>query len=324
MVIQPNLTLLDRWRESGHVDVTTAIGLVGFSIGPVPLILALDNTGEEAITVQSGRLEVQQSSPDLESIIVFYGADSDSIAFFFHDREQDFMRFGLSNLGEGTARNCTLEFNISPIGAPSGTGGYTFKKHLGDMEERIAVDLREECASLGVDVAKLLAINSGEVHAVSREAARKMLGPFARFDSKGKWIESNGRLNALLSYDWIGLNGSVNHAQTELNGLVVIDPRTTIEFGAPAPVQGDYNLLLALHKSNYSMPFPFRKRLPPGGNARFRIHLCAPKNSNHSFQIVLKCSDGSERRSAPIQMHYFLPRGDTHFIESGKAEFPNP
>ena len=322
MLIEPNLTLLDNWHETGHINVTGAMAIIGFSIGPVPFILGFENKGGEAITVNSGELQVEKSTPDLQPIIVFYGVDSDSIAMF--DSKDIFMRFGLSNLGEGKASNCMLEFNISRIDAPPTTSGYAFKKRLGDMEESMAVDLREECASLGVNVAKVLAAHSGDAQAISREAAREMLGPFARFDDNGKWIESNGRLNALLSYDWTGANGVVHHEQTELDGVVVIDPRTTVEFGAPGPIEGDYQLLLALQKSDYSIPFPYRKRVAPGGNAKFRLHICAPKISDHLFYIVLKCSDGSERRSAPIQMHYFIPRGDTEFVKTGKTRFPNP
>src|SRR5271165_353558 len=322
MQIEPNLTLLDTWHETGHVNVTGAMAIIGFSIGPAPLIIGLENKGGEAITVESGKLQVEKSTPDLQPIIVFYGVDSDSIAMF--DDKSIFMRFGLSNLGEGKASNCTLEFSISPIDAPPITGGYAFKKRLGDLKERMAVDLREECASLGVNVANVLKAHSSDAKAISREAARRMLGPFARFDGDGKWIESNGRLNALLSYDWTGADGVVHHEQTKLDGVVVIDPRTTVEFGAPGPIQGDYQLLLALQQSDYSMPFPFRKCVPPGGNTQFRVHICAPKMSDHRFYIVLKCSDGSERRSTPIQMHYFLPRAETEFIETGKTKFPNP
>jgi hypothetical protein len=321
MLIEPDLVLLDRWRESGHIDVTSAMDS-GFSVGPVPLILGFENKGGEAITVESGKLQVEKSTPDLQPIIVFYGADSDSLGRF--DDKGIFMRFGMSNLGEGKATNCMLQFNIAPIGAPPAAGGYAFKKHLGDMDERMAVDLREECASLGVDVKKVLAAHSGDAQAISREAAREMLGPFARFDSKGKWIESNGRLNALLSYDWTEADGAVHHEQTKLEGVVVIDPRTGLEYGAPGPIQGDYQLLLALQKNDYSIPFPFRKRVPPGGNTQFRLHICAPKSSDHRFQIILKCSDGRELKSGSIQMHYFLPRGVTGFIESRKAGFPKP
>jgi hypothetical protein len=326
MLIEPDLVLLDRWRERGHIDVTDAGGTVPggnfeFSVGPVPLILGFENKGGEAITVEGGKLQVEKSAPDLQPIVVFYGADPDSLFMFDKDI---FMRLGMSNLGEGKATNCMLELNISPTGAPPVAGDYAFRKHLGDMDERMVVDLREECASLGVDVTKVLAAHSGDAKAISREAAREMLGPFARFDSKGKWIESNGRLNALLSYDWTDADGTVHHEQTKLEGVVVIDPRTGLEFGAPTPIQGDYQLLLALQKNDYSIPFPFRRRVPPGGNTRFHLHICAPKSSDHRFQVVLKCSDGSEQKSAPIQMHYFLPRGETQFIKSGKSGFPNP
>jgi hypothetical protein len=324
MQIEPNLSLLDRWHDIGHIDVTGAMAIIGFSVGPVPLTFGFQNTGAEPITVENGKLQVAESAPDLQPIIVFYGADPENVAMFFTNNEGIFMHFGLSNLGEGKASNCTLEFNISPLDAAPKTDGYAFKKNLGDLVGKMAVDLREECASLGVNLAKVSATRSGDAQAISREAAREMLGPFTRFDSEGKWIESNGRMNALLRYEWTGANGVVHHEQTELDGVVVIDPRTMIEFGAPGPIQGDYQLLLALEKSDYSMPFPFRKRVPPGGNAKFRLHICAPKSSDHRFYVVLKCSDGSERRSAPIQMHYFLPRGETQFIETGKTRFANP
>lgn len=322
MLIEPDMEILDEWKQKGHVNVTGAMAIIGFGCGPVPLIVSVDNPGKAALTIEGGRLQIESSLPDLEPIIVFYGEDSDSIAMFDADGGVH-MRFGLGNIGEGSATNCLLEFNITPWDAPV-PKTFAFKRELGTLEDRLAVSLKSECATLGVKVDEVLAAASGNSGAMTAKRGRELLGQFAKFDKKGKWLTSNGRLTARLSYTWTDSSGKAHREQTMLQGTVILDPRNGLEFGAPDAAQGDYHLLLSLQKSNYSLPFPFRKRITGGGNTKLRLRIAAPKTSDHQFRVVLTAADGSELRSAPIKMHYFLPKGEKDFIENGKRKLASP
>jgi len=65
--IEPNFSWLDTYREKGHVG-TSETGF-DWNVGPVPLILTVNNPGTEPVTISSGRLHVEKSTPDLRPIL---------------------------------------------------------------------------------------------------------------------------------------------------------------------------------------------------------------------------------------------------------------
>ena len=80
------------------------------------------------------------------------------------------------------------------------------------------------------------------------------------------------------------------------------------ECGAGGPEDIAPDIDLSTDKRNYRVALPYRVRLAPGQNTRLSLSLGAKKASIHTFQAVLRLSDGSTVRSGPIELQYFKER----------------
>jgi hypothetical protein len=113
-----------------------------------------------------------------------------------------------------------------------------------------------------------------------------------------------------LDYVW---QDSAAQAHARSSPYVVRLPLGHIKIEAECGEGGEPDVIAAkalefrLDQSAYRLPIAFRRSIPAGRISQFAVTVHAAKSSQHQFAVVLQLADGSEIRSRPITLLYYVP-----------------
>jgi hypothetical protein len=112
-----------------------------------------------------------------------------------------------------------------------------------------------------------------------------------------------------LSYSWHDSGGRLHRQRAKIVTTVFL-AREQEPAGAPAPVQGKYDVELRVSGRNYDVTLrSFNRFIKPQTPDRFVIRVRAKRSSIHTgLETRLRYSDGHVQRSQPLTLRIFVPR----------------
>jgi hypothetical protein len=303
-----NDELMQRWKGSfvlGRVFESSFESETQFA--PVLLVVDVSNESGAAAQVAAAYLEVDASVTDRQPFMQLqaFGAEA----------------FDLRNHGWGPAENAQLAFAFGPERPAT----ETFTLALGSLG---AVEVSPVRAMTTV-VPALPALQRQSPRCRSVAQVRNCLAQLERTVPLGRlgqiaYLRDNQvmtRLIGTLTYQWRDAANRVRRQQHPVDvelQLFRFETGEMAEMGAPAPEESGFKpIVLALDRTQYRLPLPYRPRIGPGQNQRFQLTLAAPKSSQHLFRVVMEMTDGSRALSAPLDLLYFVPQidvGDTRQV----------
>jgi hypothetical protein len=112
-----------------------------------------------------------------------------------------------------------------------------------------------------------------------------------------------------LAYRWHDNDGRLHRQRAKIVTTVYLAAEQPL-FGAPAPVQGKYDVELRVSGRNYDVPLrSFDRFIKPQTPDRFVIRVRAKRSSIHTgLETRLRYSDGHVQRTKPLTLRIFVPR----------------
>ncbi len=298
--------LMRLWK--GGATITPASGELLESADqflPVLLIVDVTNDGVQPAQVSGSYLEVAASQSDLQPLILMGNLGVSCTM----SRTPNFL---LTNVGWGRAENASLLFAFGRD-RPTTQAFQLALGPLGSVDASVA----QAVGQLGprLDGLRRRAPTCPSTQQLPQCLARLerdgALGGFAGIARVHEGGEVVTHLSGMLAYTWHDANGAAVAARSPVETDVTL---FFIEAGAPecgagAPGEGGFRpVKLALDRSNYTLPLPYRGRLGPRENRRLELALVADRASRHLLRVVVELSDGRRIASTPMEIGYFTPR----------------
>ncbi len=322
-ILPDDQRLLDVWHGNVPITMNDAEALLFDSAGahqsflgrderfqPVPLVFSLENTATDTVSVVGGYLDVASSARDGEPAIQVRSVSADpcSSGVFFSPE------FNIDNFGWAIADNATL--SLSAGSSDGRIAGAPLRVPLGAITDTVAADTTELLAGLGLDT-DLVAHD--KLHCTDPNDERLCLAELKRSGHFGQladylslaYTTVSVTVMGTLDYDWAESGATdMNHKTSSFSVVIpvasVANDAECGEGGEPMPVRRD-PFELHLDEKGYKIAMPFSADVEPGFTARWRIELGAPETSLHDFSIVLLLADGTQVRSRPIHLTWFMP-----------------
>jgi hypothetical protein len=315
-----NAKIMGIWKGNA-VLVTDGKPEIGY--GPAFILLDIKNGGSAPLQVVDGYLDVSESFTDLQP---YLGVSSNFDPACSSDDQKLDAGINFFNTGWGKVSDAKLIYGFTkPDAHPTdATGKFTATvgTFMGSKDTTVLPALQE----LGVDVAKLQqTVFPCASKAAVPQCLRQLIdrGTFGRMPPETLRRASNkpdrrgaaivlATVTGTIAYTWTDAKGV---ARSRRSPFSVEIPLTSFkvgqggECGAGGPEDIHPAIMLKTAGSNYRLPLKYRTTLAPGQNTRLSLSLGADKASQHSFQAVLRLSDGSLVKSSRIDLLYFKERG---------------
>jgi hypothetical protein len=311
--------LMDVWKGNGQLQTpiggsTIRNGFFGIDrryIDAVPptFLLGFENRSSQPITIASLRLEVSESSTDNEPAIqLAYPTGIACMGSFTVD-------YNLENFGESPAIGAQMRMRFS---APGGPAAPQFVKPVGNLAGRQHIDLEQELAQFGVDVAQLKQIQNDGILCPSGSLPACLSSTRSNplFGTLGRQLDLDGLqiivpASGFLEYHWVDSKGGSHSRSSPFQvkvGLGKFKQEAECGEGSAPAITTVNAVQLKLDATNYALNLTFQHTIAAGQVARFSLPLAAAKSSVHSFRIVATLSDNRVVSSLPISLLYFRPR----------------
>ncbi|MGE0502669.1 MAG: MORN repeat-containing protein [Rhizobiaceae bacterium] len=226
--------------------------------------------------------------------------------------------FSFLNHGWGAVRDATITIAFRGLDheGPTSRG---FTRTIANFDNGIDVDIEDVLAEAGVDTAKLagerFSCPSVEGLAVCRNKVMNDVG----FGELLEYVYGDDKLATMavgrVDYSWEDDHGRVTQQSEPFQSEIAL---TTIElpvglaecgdgFGGSPEALRYQDIEFPIGQQNYVVDLPMRGNKNIASYAA-RLKMRAAMTSFHSFEVVAKLADGSQRRSKPISFYYFRPR----------------
>jgi hypothetical protein len=227
--------------------------------------------------------------------------------------------FSIKNYGWGDVRDMkmTLQFATEKDDIPRSRA---FSRVVGSFDEGIDVAIKDIFDEVGVETGKLA---KARYTCPSREAVdvcRSQVFNDAGFGDIADYVEGNDQiytnLAGTLDYKWADDSGTVYDASETFRvdiSLAVIEYPIEAECGDLAPMAPEalryQEVHLPVGKKDYSIDIPVRgNRSISSYIARMKLDAEPAMSSFHQFSVAAHFTDGSIRKSKPVNLYYVQPR----------------
>jgi hypothetical protein len=308
--INPHWPFLEKWLKGGPINATDSFEV---SVQPVFLELRVFNPSPEKITISSAEIDVERSAPDNEPILKV----DDNYASF---------SAAINSFSDKPVNAVEISFNIifDDIKNLQGSiyDNFKFKTTIPGFTSTTSWSFTNEMKELGFKTelfdewARLSNEQGGEINFEQIANQKKdllikiknSLKSFNQFNTSGEHIEVSGIIAGELTTEWKDDDGAVHSRKVRFNFPKCFFV-SSLEFGAPGPTSGSYEIMLETKGRNYTRPFPYKRTIAPRGNDRFGIKLASNESSYQKFRIRLTTTDGGELLSPTCDLRFLVPGG---------------
>lgn len=336
LLIEPaNKRLMSMWKGGGEIQLSdnedgngNEYGVFSFSRGelvPLTLVLEVENRSSRPMQAVGAYLAVASSTSDLQPAIQLHRNYEESTVCA---AAQFRPKFRAENFGWSAAQQATMHFAFTSPNVSGRPRTLNITKRLGNIAQKVDVDLEPELRAAGVNTAALKARShsgfactprsgSGDADAIRGAAAAclqqiKASGVFGSIAAQVGLDDLDIYVNAAgtLDYTWQDSKGARQTASSPYNVKLALGH---IKIEAECGEGGEHDVIAAralsfrLDQSGYRLPIAFQRTLPAARTSRFTLTIDAPKSSHHDFTLVLRLADGREISSRPIDLTYYRP-----------------
>jgi hypothetical protein len=266
------------------------------------LDIKLVNNTSQTIFFHDAYLRVEYSVPDLSPILL---VDNGSFA---HPR-----KLRLINDGWSAAREITLAYSIIPytphLDGSAYNGPFMQTLSLGDIDDRLDVDLSPQLAQLGVDVDELAKTDDlTTMQEIMRWQGQHDLNEYHRRYC-GPFVDGTALVYGELRYTGpaSALPGSTTYHSRFYTQLYL---HRDLVGGAMLPPGPQYQVPLRADANDYVAHIPISQVLKPGEADRFSIALGVGQSAKQRFTLDLMYNGEQHIISKPIILWAFVPRTD--------------
>jgi hypothetical protein len=313
--IRPNANLFDAWK--GDDDIWSKYVLsVPLDPQGLPISIMIQSLSARPTQIEGIYLDVQSSAADLQPAIMALNVKTDNCNHMLYGTS-----FELENFGWSPARNAKFRFAFSSAAGDAVDRPPTLTniKSIGQIDKTATVDFEHELRAAGVNLAyfasrtnDLLECKSGESKTcIGQMKSSGLFGSLAQYIDDDNESEVGVGVTGTLEYTWIDETGAERERASKIGAVLTLGRLENMggcaeEAGPETPLPQPLDF--ALGRSDYRLTVISTPRaLPAGRTSNVKVFLRAGKSSLHEFRIVAKMADGSEIKSRPVRLLYYVP-----------------